>query len=216
MGTTKFICYCRPPFRYCKSGVTPEGSSCFETDYWAEVRSNIERYLAEDICVPGAGTVERVHRKLHEILVGYLDQLGAVRALQGASLARSAEALVALNNVNASILAYGADLVAGKDLQLGELVSFDIPQVVRDDACLNMARLLVVAAHRAAHELIESISSNNQLYIFHHHAVFYDISQHMTRLISEAWVANSEALLDEDHPHAVSVREMHASEQVRA
>lgn len=209
MGTTKFICYCKPPIRVCKSGLMADGTNCFDENYWAEVRSNIEHYLSEDICVPGSSSDEKVHGHFHAMLVEYLDQLATVRALKSPSLEHSSQALARLNRANAAILSYGVDLVSGAISQDDELVALPIPLVGKDDSCLTMARVLAVAAHRSAHELLESISTNNRFYIFHHHAVLYDIAQHMTRLVNEAWDSNSEALLEPDHPHAVSVRAMH-------
>lgn len=209
MGTTKFICYCKPPIRVCKSGLLADGANCFDHDYWSEVRGNIENYLSEDVCVPGAVSEEKVHGHFHAMLLEYLDQLGTVRSLEGASLDRSSQALARLNRANAGILSYGVDLVTGTGSADGELVGRPLPEIDENDSCLSMARLLAVAAHRSAHELLESLRAGNRFYIFHHHAVLYDIAQHMTRLVSEAWDSNSEALLEHDHPHAVSIRAMH-------
>lgn len=207
MAISKFICHCLAPFRLCKGGIRDDGTSCFDHDHWAETRTNIERYLSEDICVPEAETAEKVHQEFHDALAEYLHQLSIARSRQSADLESSAHSLARLNQANASLLAYGPHLVARGTPADAALVHLDIPAVDESDRCLSMARLLAIGAHRAAHELIESIRLGDEVYIFHHHTILYDIVQEMTRLIGEAWTANSEDYLAQDHPHAVSVRQ---------
>lgn len=210
MGVTKIACFCKSPTRLCKRGAMPDGASCFDQHYWSEVREHMERYLSDGICVPNAATTEKVHRKFHGQLAEFLVQLGEVRNARAPDPRGSSAALIKLNQANASILAYAVDLVGGNAGTDAELVDLDIPPVDEEDICMSTARILAVAAGRAAHELIESINTHNEFHIFHHHAVLYDIAQHITRLISEAWVTGSEAYLEDDHPHAMRAREMDA------
>lgn len=207
MGVTKTVCRCRPPYTTCKGGITQDGTDCFDHDHWLEVRTNLGHYLAEDICVPGAKTTERVPSDFFNALSAYLASLDRARNSQIDGVEQASKIMTDVHASSTKILQIGLQLATERSIDHERLVATALPDINESDRCMSMARVLTVAARRAMHELVESIEQASEFYIYHHHAVLLDISLEMARLLNEALNSRSEQFLDSDHPHAIAIRE---------
>jgi hypothetical protein len=173
----------------------------------------MERYLQEDICVPYASMNERVHRKFDDALNGFIQAMAQLRDVDRFNIPLAAPIFSHLQQCNAMALSYAVELVAGLPLDPEEDTTGIVVDVDNDDPCMSMAHLLVTSARRVAHELIESIRTQNGLYIYHHQVVIYDIVCEMTRLANESCVIRSERLLEPDHPHMALLEQRWAANE---
>lgn len=201
MGVTQTFCYCASPFGRCKTK-TGGGLEHFDDAHWSEVKTNLEAYLRDDVCVPYANQVISVDAELEKNLYAYVETIAEMRKTDPANMETGAFLLTNLQRSSAFILSYGLGIIDNTytpSTGTAGIKVFD--DIAAENQYVETAKVLAAATRRAAHELRESVKLNNPLYTLHHQALVYDLAQEMTRLAAESSVVETEKLLEAQHPH---------------
>ncbi|GLR55183.1 hypothetical protein KYK30_31350 [Shinella yambaruensis] len=201
MATTYAICYCISPVRRCKSRGVDKLHEHFDEAHWAEIKSNLEAYMRDDVCVPYANQSVEVDAELEATLHTFVSTIAAMRETDPTSIESFSPVFTGLQRTNAYLLNYGLRVVDTKSSKVttGSGPRFD--DVPANNQYVEMAKVLSGATRRAAHELRESVRVDNPLYVLHHQALLYDLAAEMTRLSVESTAVVTEKLLEPEHPH---------------
>lgn len=208
MGMTYTFCYCTYN-RKCKSRLGEKKEETFDPEHWGEIKDNLGRYLAEDVCVPGAEKQVRIPSVAVQLLSS---ALGSVAVIRATNTTNASECLEALSGATANLARIGEicqrlnEVSPGNELphSLATLTADEpsLQQAASDDPFVQTAAVIVKALHRAIFELMESKRIGDNAYVFHHLALVFDGVQELYRLTAEAMGhIGSERLLPEEHGH---------------
>jgi len=205
MGLTYTICYCKNR-RKCKSRVHDKREEMFEAPHWDEITSNVRGYLNEEVCVPNAQQSVSVPQALLENLNGVVQAISNARSVDESNTALCLQALLDLSSAIANVSAHINRLASGADRSTGEgatTANLDLDAVGPDtDPFVSTAKTIVQGLHRACFELAESKKASDEVYIFHHLGLAYDLFTELNRLSCDAiGHISTERLLAKDHPH---------------
>ncbi|MEP6879140.1 MAG: hypothetical protein ABI865_09850 [Nitrosospira sp.] len=181
----------------------------YEASHWDEITDNIRRYLAEDVCVPGAKTTVSVPITLIKNLNGIVAAIAEARFVDETNATLCLQSLTNLSMRIASILAE-INKISGGKADTTAVTQSDISNGSLDleaagsstDPFINTAKIIVQGLHRAFFELAESNRSGDNVYVFHHLALVYDLFSELNRLSCDAIShISTERLLSKEHPH---------------
>lgn len=211
MGISYTFCYCTYNSK-CKSRFSEKKEATFDEEHWGEIRDNMSRYLADDVCVPGAEKRVSVPVVVIDLLNSTIKHLERIRNADPTNPTECLEAL-SLAHESVSRISYLCHQInaapADKELRLSASLqrrSDASPTIAAaqasGDPFLETAAILINALHRSIYELIESKKTGDSIYIFHHLAIVFDGVQELYRLMVEAMGhIGSERFLPQEHQH---------------
>lgn len=205
MGLTYTICYCKNG-RKCKSRVHEKRDEMFEAPHWEEITTNVRGYLSEEVCVPNAQKNVSVPSDLLKYLNGVVQAIADARSVDESNTAICLKALLSLSSAITNVSAYINQIASGADRRIGgdvSTASLYLDAIGPDtDPFVSTAKVLVKGLHRACFELAESKKASDDVYIFHHLGLAYDLFTELNRLSCDAiGHISTERLLAKEHPH---------------